>query len=141
MKMKRGMIMATNDGSYRVHFNFNDPLQVRLYDCLAQLSRKDRHSLMLYALTVVLRRSDYTIPEDGIVGIFANMVGGNSVSPNLPSFEDLKAKYQKPDKPKKTERKTGTEKPKINAGLELTDEDDDENDEVSSFILGTLKDI
>ena len=137
--------MATNDGSYRVHFNFNDPLQVRLYDCLSQLSRKDRHSLMLYALTLVLRRSDYTIPEDGITGIFANMVGGGAVSPNLPSFEELKEKYQKPDKPKKTVKKAVKEEiiaPKINQSMELTDEEDEDDDNgISSYIQNTLKDI
>lgn len=134
--------MATNDGSYRVHFNFNDPLQVRLYDCLSQLSRKERHSLMLYALTVVLRRSDYTIPEDGLMGILANMVGGgNGVLPNLSSFEDLKAKYQKPDKPKKTV-KAKVEKTVINASTELELEDDDEDDNgISSIIASTLQNI
>ena len=136
--------MATNDGSYRVHFNFNDPLQVRLYDCLAQLSRKDRHSLMLYALTVVLRRSDYTIPEDGIVGIFANMVGGGGVSPNLSSFEELKEKYQKPDKPKRTIKKTEkpeTVKPTINVSRELSDNEDDDDNGIASLIQSTLENI
>ena len=150
-------------GSYRCYFNFGDPVQMRLYDFLSQLSQKDRHLITVFALNLVGRAVNYTIPSDGVMGILTQMALGNSASPPQPltPLEEIREKHQitSPEN-KKTRTKKNTsleafapqkantepeeadltfEDTGINKKTDISDDEDDS--EVADFILGTLEEF
>ena len=124
--------MATE--SFRVSFNTNNEQHLREFLLLNSMDTRTRNQFIHLAIGLLGRKIGYIMPKDGMMGVFASLSGNASI--NTVEIPDLDMSNL-PIKKKSVKSSVKTEKKQIN---EFPKEDDmNESDEASAFILGTLK--
>lgn len=131
------------DVSYRCHFNLKDDTQLRLYDFMNRMQKKDRHSFMIYALNLVARNIGYEMPADGPLGVMSSIaVTSNSPPAKFPDIDLLKEKYKSVQKQSVPKTAKSTKTKAVVPVFEDEDNYDDEDDsEIAKMIASSLSDI
>lgn len=133
----------TSSESYRVSFSLRNPQHVREFQFLASMNVKDRHQFLHLAISSLAQKVNYTVPENGFMGMVTALLNAPSQYPSMfpaplppimgdSEFEEIRKKSSASAKPKKKKPKDET---KVNAPAEI---EQDEDSEVADTILASL---
>lgn len=129
--------MSSNTTSYRVTFNLNNPQHIREYNMISGMSKKDRNEFIHLCISLIGRKLGYRIPEDGLLGIIAGLMGNTESVPPAPV-----PIVSAPPKKKPMQRTTVTQKklpePPKEALPASTMDADEEPSDVSALIQASL---
>lgn len=124
--------------SYRITFNLTDAQQSREYYMLQELSTKERNMFLHLAVGLLGRRIGYQFPKDGMMGVYASLMGNTLSDISIPDVEVMEKPIRK--RIKKDAIPVEEKKVAINKASPLfsNDNEDDEPSALSLKIGSTL---
>ena len=129
--------MSSNTTSYRVTFNLNNPQHIREYNMISGMSKKDRNEFIHLCISLIGRKLGYRIPEDGLLGIVAGLMGNTESVPPAPVPIVPIAPKKKPTQRTTVTQRKPPEPPKEALPPSPMDADEEPSD-VSAMIQASL---